>query len=126
MSQTPPHASLRVKLLLAHLLVIGVGVGTLFAATLALGPTLFDRTMGAMMGPGMGQGMMPGLGQTINQAFQAAMLEALLISAGAAVLAAVAVSLFVSGRILTPLARLLGASRRIAAGHYAERVPVQT
>jgi signal transduction histidine kinase len=121
-----PHASLRVKLLLAHLLVIGIGVGTLFAVTLALAPTLFDRTMGAMMGPGMGQGMMPGLEQTITQAFQAAMLEALLISGAAGVLAAVAVSLFVSGRILTPLTRLLAASRRIAAGHYAERVPVQT
>jgi signal transduction histidine kinase len=121
-----PHASLRVKLLLAHLLVIGIGVGTLFAATLALAPTLFDRTMGAMMGSGMGQGMMPGLEQTITQAFQAAMLEALLISGAAGVLASVAVSLFVSGRILTPLTRLLAASRRIAAGHYAERVPVQT
>jgi signal transduction histidine kinase len=74
----------------------------------------------------MGQGMMPGLEQTITQAFQAAMLEALLISGAAGVLAAVAVSLFVSGRILTPLTRLLAASRRIAAGHYAERVPVQT
>jgi signal transduction histidine kinase len=121
-----PHAGLRGKLLLAHLLVIGIGVGTLFAATLALAPTLFDRTMGAMMGSGMGQGMMPGLEQTITQAFQAAMLEALLISGAAGVLASVAVSLFVSGRILTPLTRLLAASRRIAAGHYAERVPVQT
>jgi signal transduction histidine kinase len=118
-----PHAGLRGKLLLAHLLVIGIGVGTLFAVTLALAPTLFDRTMGAMMGPGMGQGMMPGLEQTITQAFQAAMLEALLVSAGVAVLTAVGTSLFVAGRIVTPLARLLTASRRIAAGHYTERVP---
>jgi signal transduction histidine kinase len=47
----------------------------------------------------------------------------LLLSAGAASLAAIAVSLFVSTQIVTPLQRLLAASRRIAAGHYAERVP---
>ncbi len=41
----------------------------------------------------------------------------------AGVLAAVGTSLFVAGRILTPLARLLTASQRIAAGHYTERVP---
>ncbi len=124
MSQPPqPQTSLRVKLLLAHLLVIGVGVGTLLVATLALAPTLFDRTMNAMMGPGMPQGMMPSLEPSLTQAFQTAMLEALLVSAGVGVLAAVGTSLFVARRILTPLARLLTASQRIAAGHYTERVP---
>jgi signal transduction histidine kinase len=115
---------LRGKLLLAHLLVIAAGVGTLFLATLAIAPTLFDRTMGSMMGGGMRGGMMAGLDDTITRAFQAAMLEALLISAAAGLVAAIAVSLFVSGRIVTPLEHLLRASRRIAAGHYTERVPV--
>jgi signal transduction histidine kinase len=50
------------------------------------------------------------------------MFQALLLSAGAATLAAVVVSLLVSTRIVTPIQRLLGASRRIASGHYAERV----
>ncbi|MGZ7274577.1 HAMP domain-containing protein, partial [Streptococcus pyogenes] len=49
--------------------------------------------------------------------------QALLFSAGAATLAAVAVSLFVSARIVTPIQHLLVASRRIASGHYAKRVP---
>ena len=57
---------------------------------------------------------MPGMAETTAQAFRAAMLQALLLSAGAATLAAVAVSLFVSARIVTPLQRLLAASRRIA------------
>src|SRR5512144_128574 len=69
------------------------------------------------------QWVMSGMAETTAQAFRAAMLQALLLSAGAATLAAVAVSLFVSARIVTPLQRLLAASRRIAAGHYAERVP---
>ena len=118
-----PRGGLRTRLLLTHLLVVGVGVGTLFGATLVIAPTLFDRTMGGMMGPTMHPAMMPGLAETITQAFQTAMLEALVVSAGAALLAAVAVSLFVSARIVRPLQRLVGASRRITAGHYTERVP---
>jgi signal transduction histidine kinase len=118
-------SGLRGRLFLAHLLVIAVGMVTLFVATLSIAPTLFDRLMGGMMGPGapsMG-GMMGSLAETTAQAFRAAMLQALLLSAGAATLAAVVVSLFVSTRIVTPIQRLLAASRRIASGHYAERVP---
>jgi two-component system sensor histidine kinase BaeS len=120
------RASLRGKIFLAHLLVIAVGVVTLFAATLGIAPTLFDRLMTTMMGPNASSmgGMMAGIAETTAQAFRAAMLQALLLSAGVATLAAVAVSLFVSAQIVTPIQRLLAASRRIASGHYAERVPV--
>lgn len=116
---------LRARIFLAHLLVIAVGLATLFAATVSIAPTLFDRLMDGMMGPGaapMG-GMMAGMAESTAQAFRAAMLQALLLSAGAATLAAVGVSLFVSARIVSPIQRLLAASGRIAAGHYAERVP---
>src|SRR5581483_3562419 len=115
------RGGLRARLFLAHLLVIAVGMVTLFAATLTIAPTLFDRLMGGMMGPGASA--MGGVAETTAQAFRAAMLQALLLSAGAATLAAVAVSLFVSTRIVTPIQRLLAASRRIASGHYAQRVP---
>jgi len=119
------RGGLRGKLFLAHLLVIAVGMVTLFVVTLNIAPTLFDRLMGGMMGPGASSmgGMMAGMAETTTQAFRAAMLQALLLSAGAAMLAAVVVSLFVSTRIVTPIQRLLAASRRIASGHYAERVP---
>ena len=119
------RGGLRGKLFLAHLLVIVVGMVTLFAATLSIAPTLFDRLMGGMMGPGASSvgGMMAGMAETTTQAFRAAMLQALLLSTGAATLAAVVVSLFVSTRIVTPIQRLLAASQRIASGHYAERVP---
>ena len=119
------RGGLRGKLFLAHLLVIAVGMVTLFAATVSIAPTLFDRLMGAMMGPGGSSmsGMMGGMAETTAHAFRSAMLQALLVSAAAATLAAVAVSLFVSTRIVTPIQRLLAASRRIASGHYAERVP---
>jgi signal transduction histidine kinase len=118
------RGGLRGKLFLAHLLVIAVGMVTLFAATLSIAPTLFDRLMGGMMGPDASSmdGMMAGMAEATTQAFRSAMLQALLLSAGAATLAAVVVSLFVSTRIVTPIQRLLAASRRIASGHYAERV----
>ena len=119
------RGSLRRKIFLAHLLVIAVGIVTLFVATLGIAPTLFDRLMVTMMGPNASSmgGMMAGIAETTAQAFRSAMLQALLLSAGAATLAAVAVSLFVSARIVTPIHRLLAASRRIANGHYAQRVP---
>ena len=119
------RGGLRGKIFLAHLLVIAVGMVTLFVATLSIAPTLFDRLMGGMMGPGASSagGMMTGMAETTTQAFRSAMLQALLLSAGAATLAAVVVSLFVSTRIVTPIQRLLAASGRIASGHYAERVP---
>jgi len=119
------RGGLRGKIFLAHLLVIAVGMVTLFVATLSIAPTLFDRLMGGMMGPDASStgGMMAGMADTTTQAFRAAMLQALLLSAGAATLAAIVVSLFVSTRIVTPIQRLLAASGRIASGHYAERVP---
>jgi two-component system sensor histidine kinase BaeS len=124
-SWRPAWNSLRVKLLVAHLLVIAVGMVTLLIATLLIAPGIFERLMTAMMGPAAGAmgGMMPGMAAITTQAFRVAMIEALLWSAGAATLAAVAVSLVVSRRIVTPIQRLLAASRRIAAGRYAERVP---
>jgi HAMP domain-containing protein len=67
--------------------------------------------------------MIGGMAETTAQAFRPAMLQALLLSAGAARLATVVVSLFVSTRIVTPIQRLLAASRQIASGHYAARVP---
>jgi two-component system sensor histidine kinase BaeS len=123
---TPPRRTLRARLFLAHLLVIAVGVGTLFLITLLVAPNIHNRLMAEMMGTNstMMRGvMMAGMEQALTAAFRSAMLQALLLSASAAVLAAVVVSLMLSARIVNPLQQLLAASARIAAGHYAERVP---
>jgi signal transduction histidine kinase len=120
------RSGLRSRLFLAHLLVIAAGTVTLFLVTLVTAPTLHDRLMLAMLGPGhstMNNPAMAAMEQATNAVFQAAMLQALLLSGGAASLVAVAVSLLVSARIVTPVRQMLMASRRIAAGHYAERVP---
>ena len=119
------HRSLRSKLLLAHVLVIIAGVVTFVLLTISIAPTLHDRLMLTMVGPmaAIDTPLMPEMQRALTAVFQVAIFQALLLSAGAAILAAVAVSLFVSQRIAIPVQRLLAASRRIAAGQYAERVP---
>jgi len=116
-------------LLLSYLLVIVVGVVTLVAAAQAVGPAFFAASMarmmrahgaGGMMGPGTDTSMTPYL----RAAFRDALTAALLAATGAATLAALLVGALLSRQIVRPVRRLLGATRRIAAGHYAERVPV--
>lgn len=119
-------SGLRARLFLAHLLVIAAGTATLLLVTLLTAPSLHDRLMIALLGSDtalMIDPSMVAMEQATNVVFQTAMIQALLISGGAASLIAVAVSLLVSSRIVTPIQRLLDASRHIAAGHYSERVP---
>jgi signal transduction histidine kinase len=121
------RGGLRARLFLAHLLVILASALTLLVITLVTAPTLHDRLMVALLGPGHSAADDPAMAtmeQATNAVFQAAMQQALLLSGGAALLVAVIVSLLVSARIVTPVRQMLAASRRIAAGHYAERVPI--
>jgi signal transduction histidine kinase len=122
----PLPRSLRARLLLTQLLAIIAGTVTLLLVTLLTAPTLHDRLMVALLGSDAAMATDPtmvAMEQATNTIFQAAMIQALLISGGAAGVVAVAVSLLASNQIVTPIQRLLAASRRIAAGHYTERVP---
>jgi len=124
------------KLLVSYLAVAGAG---LLAAGLAIalaGPRAFANHMARMMGePGMGGMMGPGgmagmerlhggpLDPALAAAFSGALRDALLAAGLAAGLVALAVSLYVTRRVAAPVERLAVASRRLAAGHYQERVP---
>ena len=122
------RGGLRTRLLLAHLSVIAAGAVTLFGVTLVTAPTLHDRLMIAVLGPGHTVAQNPDMAameQATSAIFQTATQQALLLSGGAAILVAVVVSLLISARIVKPVRQMLAASRRIAAGHYAERVPTQ-
>jgi len=116
---------LRARLFLAHLLVIVAGTATLLLVTVLTAPTLHDRLMLALLGPAHDPGdpAMVAMEQATNAVFQTAMLQALLLSGGAATLVALGVSLLVSTRIVGRVRQMLAASRRVAQGHYAERVP---
>jgi two-component system sensor histidine kinase BaeS len=111
--------SLRVRLLVANLIVVGAALGTVAVAVSLVGPGYFASAMGHGPGDAMGQAM----SDVTRAAFVDAVRNALIAASLIAVVTAVIVSVAVSGRIAGPVGRLSAAARRIAGGHYAERVP---
>ena len=85
-------------------------------------PTAFQRHMLGM------QGMMGMMGQSGGKdmfaGFRAGVNEALAIAAGAAVLAALVVSIWISRKVVAPVQDITRASLRIAEGHFDQRVSV--
>lgn len=112
--------SLGARLLVAFLVVVAVSLGTVAVAVLLVGPRYFAEAMGHMPGDPMGDAM----GQATQAAFTDAMRQAILAATVIAVVTATVVSLAVAARIVRPISALVAAARRIARGHYAERVPV--
>jgi histidine kinase len=109
---------LRSRLVLSHLVVALAALGTVLVAVSLVGPGYFADAMGH--GPGDQQGA--AMDAATLAAFQDAVRTALLAALVIALLAAVVIALALSARIATPVTRLVGAARRIADGHYAERV----
>ena len=112
---------LRARLLVANLLIVAVALGTVLVGVSLIGPGYFRAAMGHPPGDPTGSAM----DAATLAAFQSAIRTALLAATLTALLAAVVVSLAVSARIAGPVSRLVAAARRIAAGHFAERVPVE-
>ena len=109
------------KLFLSYLIVILVGVLVLSSAAVLSIPTSFDRHlagMQTMMGPRR-------TGMDLSTGFRTAANESLALAATAATLAAVVLSLLVSRRVVEPIRQMAAASRRVAEGHYDERVEVR-
>lgn len=123
----PARTTLRLKLFLSHLLVVLAGIVALFVTAQLLAPSFFARHMRGMASGG-GPGMMGGGtgAAALDEAFRSALLQALLIATAVAGVVALLVSLFVSRRIAEPIKRMVAATRRVAAGRYAERVPVES
>jgi signal transduction histidine kinase len=114
-----PRRRIRTRLLLANLVVVAVGSGTLLIAVSLVAPGAFDSAMGHAM-----VGMDEMMSSLVRAAFQDALESALVVAVAAAALAAIVVSVALSARFSRPIGRLADASRRIARGRYAERVPV--
>jgi len=116
------------KLMASFLIVIAVGMLTLALAAESVVPTAFNRHMMGMshlMTNGMGSEMgMSEMQADLFVSFRAAVTEALLIAAAAAIVSAVAISLVLSRRVVTPIRQMMEVSRYIATGHYRERVQV--
>lgn len=116
-------ANLRVKLFLSYFLVIVAGMATLFVAAQLVAPSFFADHMTRMTAGR--DGAVTEMDASLQEAFQASVLQALLVATGTATVVALLVSLYVSHRIAGPIGRMVAATRRIAAGHYAERAPVE-
>lgn len=110
--------SLRARLLLAFLVVVAAALGTVGIAVLLVGPGYFADAMGH--GPGDPAGA--AMDEATRAAFGEAMRRALLAASVIAVASAAVVSLAVAARIARPIGTMASAARRIATGHYAERV----
>jgi two-component system sensor histidine kinase BaeS len=110
--------SLVLKLFAGELLVILAGALTLLLVAVSLGPTLFhDHIREAL-------GYVPeDVARHLDMAYDDATLVSLGIAVGAAVVAALAVNLLVSIRIVQPVRALATAARHVAGGAYEARVP---
>ena len=112
--------SLRARLLVAFFVVIGATIGSVAVAALLVGPGYFAEAMGHLPGDPMGAAMDAATRAAFNEAMQRALVAATVI----AIVSATVVSLAVAARLAGPIGALAAAARRIAGGHYSERVPV--
>lgn len=130
------RSHLSIKLFLSYFVVILVGMSVVGITTRFVTPRAFERHLSFMerqlgAGMGLGQGPMMGEGQgggtmsDFYRNFQATFNESLWIAVLAASLTALIVSLIFSQKILAPVRVMKNASRRIAEGHYDERVRSQ-
>lgn len=110
---------LRSRLILSHLVVALAALGTVLVLVSVVGPGYFSDAMGHGPSDPAGQAM----DAATLAAFQEAVGTALAAGVAIALVAAVAVAVALATRISSPLTRLVVAAKRIATGHYAERVP---
>ena len=107
------------KLFLTYLIIIGVGsVGLILTAELVM-PIAFERHLAAMAAR---MGDATRLSQDLFGNFRQALTESIAVAIGISTLMAILLSLYVSRRVVAPIQEMMRASRRIAAGHYDERI----
>lgn len=115
------------KVFLSYVIVVLVGVVVLATATSLAVPVAFDQHMTGMsaMMSGNSMGGNPQLLEMqLFTNYQAAVFEALSMAAGAALIAAMLASYFISRQVVGPVQRMMLISHRIAEGEYQERLKV--
>lgn len=124
----PDPGRLRWRLLAANLTAAGAGIVAVAAGVWLAAPRAFDDAMGHM-DVGMGSGMDSGMGRggmmdpLLRSAFGDAVGSALVLGLVAASVVAVVVAVVLATRISRPIDKLAAASRLVAGGDYAQRVP---
>lgn len=120
---------LGIKLFASYLLIIIIGMVTIWLTTRFTTPRAFANHLQFMeQRLGGGNGMMNGQGQgggmmaDFYQNFQASFNESLIFAVIAASLVALIVSFILSRSVTAPVRVMTNASQRISEGHYDERV----
>ena len=109
------------KLCLSYVFVILAVVIVLDTTAEFRAPTVLQRDVARLPAPVRSD---PALLAALHASFQAAIDELLAIGSVAAILVAVALSIFASRRIVRPIQTMMQASQRIAGGDYGHRVEV--
>jgi histidine kinase len=109
------------KLCLSYLFVILAVVIVLDTTAEFRAPAVLRRDVARLPAPVRSD---PALLAALHASFQAAVDELLAIGSAAAILVAVALSIFASRRIVRPIQTMMQASQRIAGGDYGHRVEV--
>ncbi len=125
--ETAPQSrpSLYWRLLPSYLLVITVSAVTAFVTGESFAPFFLERHVNSMMRTMNNlttEGMSQSMNVDLNAAYRLALTNSLSWAALVSIVAAAAVGLFVTHRIVTPLRAMKRASRRIASGNYRARL----
>lgn len=107
------------RLLLAQGLVIVAGAGTLLTVALVRGPGLFRAHLDRVAAP-----ITDDLSAHLDEAFARATLNSLGVAVAAAALIALAVSRFVTRRVVRPVRAMAEAAELFAVGDYMPRVGI--
>lgn len=110
-------ASVRARLALSHLVVVAVGALAVLVVGRIVAPSSFESHMAAMGMAGMDM-----LTPDLRDSFDAAVAQALFVSVAVSVVVAIAAAVIATRRVAAPIDRVRIASRRLAEGHYSERV----
>ncbi|HEX2910142.1 MAG TPA: HAMP domain-containing sensor histidine kinase [Chloroflexia bacterium] len=111
--------SLRWRLFASYFAIIIVGVITLFATASLIAGAFFQADIKTILAE---KGNSEAGVEALNAAFNSGVHNSLLVAAVASLLAALVISIFVSGRLSQPLHEMIIAANRIASGHYEEKV----
>ena len=112
-----PAAGFGAKLLMAQGLVILAGGVTLLTVSLLLAPGLFRYHIDQTVGP-----VSEDLARHLRIAFADSTLTSLLIGILAAIITGLAVSWYVTRRVVRPITAMAQAASEVAEGHYGARV----
>lgn len=119
---------LRWKIIAGHMLVVLVGVTALSLASellfLRSVPTQLQNQLTALTQSDSPQIIQETTTIVLDTLYRDAVSRSLLVAASGAILTGLLTSIFLAREILRPLLEIASSSRRIASGHYNERVAV--